>query len=172
MIPKSCPRQSEVAAQVLRGQWPAGCVEDLRQHVNGCRACGELVLVMLAFQSARAQAVSGPAPVSAGVLWWRAQLRRRNAAVERIARPILGAQIFALVVTIAIAAILLVAQARNVPRWFSWLTQPGQSPGLHFEDLWSSALAMPVWGLMLLVFGLAAVAVLGGFVLFSDRPRQ
>ncbi len=172
MIPRSCPREREVAAQVQRGQWPAGCAEDLCRHVNGCRACNELVLVMQAFQRARAESMSAPFPGSAGVLWWRAQLRRRNAAVEQIAKPILGAQIFAFVVTIAIAAVLVFTQARSGLHWFLWLRQLGESPNLHLEDLWSSALTMPEWGLMVLVFGLAAVAVLGGFVLFSDRQRQ
>jgi hypothetical protein len=172
MTLRPCPREKEVMEQVQRGQWPNVCAEDLRRHVNGCRTCSELVLVMQAFRSARAASVGSAHPSSAGVLWWRAQLRRRNAAVEQIGRPILGAQIFALAVTIAIAAVLVVSQARYGLRWLSWFKQLGQAPTLHFEDFWSSALAMPQWGLLLLVFGLAAVAVLGGFVLFSDRQRQ
>jgi len=172
MTLRSCPREREVAEQVQRGQWPNGCAEDLRRHVVGCRACGELVFVMQAFASARAASAASASPASAGVLWWRAQLRRRNAAVEQISRPILGAQIFALAVTIAIAAAFVASQARYGLRWLSWLKQLGQAPALHFEDLWSSTLAMPQWGLMLLIFGLAGVATLGGFVLFSDRQRQ
>ena len=75
-------------------------------------------------------------------------------------------------ITIAIAAIFAVSQARQGLQWLKWLKQLGQSPTFHLEDLWSSAVAMPLWGLMLLVFGLAAVAVLSGVVLFSDRQRQ
>jgi hypothetical protein len=172
MTLRPCPREREVMVQVQRGQWPDGCTEELRRHVGGCRACGELVLVMQAFRSARAASLGSANPASAGVLWWRAQLRRRNAAVEQLARPILGAQIFALAVTIAIAALFTVSQARYGLRWLSWLKQEAHTPALHFEDLWSSALAMPQWGLMLLIFGLASVAVMGGFVLFSDRQRQ
>ena len=172
MTLRPCPREREVMELVRRGQWPDGCAEDLRQHLDGCRACGEIVLVMQAFRASRAESLGAPAPASPGVIWWRAQLRRRNAAVEQIARPILGAQIFALAVTIAIAAAFVISQARYGLRWLSWLKQLGQAPALHFQDLWSSALAMPQWGLMLLVFGLAGVATLGGFVLFSDRQRQ
>ncbi|HUH62979.1 MAG TPA: hypothetical protein VLZ50_08280 [Terracidiphilus sp.] len=172
MMLRPCPREREVKEQMQRGLWPDGSAEDLRRHVSGCRACGELVVVMQAFRSARASSVSSANPSSAGVLWWRAQLRRRNAAMEQIARPILGAQIFALAVTIAIAVILAVSQANHGLRWLAWLKQLGQTPALHFENLWSSALAMPQWGLMLLIFGLAGIAVLGGVVLFSDRQRQ
>jgi len=172
MTLRPCPREREVMELVQRGQWPGGCAEDLRRHVGGCRACGELVVVMGAFGAAREASVHSANPPPAGVLWWRAQLRRRNAAVEQISRPILGAQIFALAVTVAIAAAFAVSQARYGLRWLSWLKQLGQTPVLHFEDLWSSALAMPQWGFMLLIFGLAGVATLGGFVLFSDRQRQ
>jgi hypothetical protein len=172
MTLRRCPREREVIEQVQSGQWPNGSAEDLRQHVDGCRACGELVFVMQAFRSVRATSVASANPSSAGVLWWRAQLRRRNAAIEQISRPILGAQIFAFAVTIAIAAVFAVSQANHGLRWLAWLKQLGQAPAMHFQNLWSPALAMPQWGLLLLIFGLAGVATLGGFVLFSDRQRQ
>jgi hypothetical protein len=172
MTLRACPREKEVSALLLRGQWPDACTDELRTHVEGCRACGDLVVVMQAFQSARAASAGVANPGSAGALWWRAQLRRRKAAVEQIGRPILGAQIFALSITIAIAAIFAVSQARHGMQWLKWWKQLSQSPTFHLEDLWSSAVAMPLWGLMVLIFGLAAVAVLSGVVLFSDRQRQ
>jgi len=172
MTLRACPREKEVSALVLRGQWPGACADELRAHVEVCRACGDLVLVMRAFQSGRAASAGAATPIPAGVLWWRAQLRRRKAAVEQINRPILGAQIFALSITIAIAAIFAVPQARQGLQWLKWWKQLGQSPTFHLGDLWSSAAAMPQWGVLLLIFGLAAVAVLSGLVVFSDRQRQ
>jgi hypothetical protein len=172
MMLRSCPRESEVAALVERGQWPDACTDELRAHVEVCRACGDLVLLTQAFRAARTASINVATPVAAGVLWWRAQLRRRKAAMKQIGKPVLGAQIFALAATITIAAIFAVSQARFGLRWLAWFRQIGESPALHFEDLWSAALAMPQWALVLSIAGLAAVAVLGGFVLFSDRQRQ
>jgi hypothetical protein len=171
MTLRACPREKEVRALVLHGQWPEASGAELRAHVDDCRSCGDLVLVMEAFQSARAKSVAAANPASAGVLWWRAQLRRRKAAMDSIGRPILGAQLFALSVTLAIAAVFAVSQARHGFQVLSWFRELPQSLAFHIEDLWSSTLAMPQWGL-LLVFGLAAVALLSGVVLYLDRQRQ
>jgi hypothetical protein len=174
---RACGRENELRELVMRGQWPEGCADELRAHVEGCRSCGELVLVMTAFRAAKADAVSAANPGSAGVLWWRAQLRRRKAAMESIGKPILGAQFFAWAVTLAIAAGLVLFEMRQADSWrlFSWrawLKQLGESSAMHLEDLWSSAMALPQWSLIVLALGLAAVALLSGAVLFSDRQRQ
>ena len=62
MTLRPCPREREVMELVRRGQWPDRCAEDLRKHVDGCRACGELVLVMQAFRASRAESLGAPAP--------------------------------------------------------------------------------------------------------------
>src|ERR1035438_4613488 len=87
MMLRRCPREKEVKELVERGHWPQACAPELRAHVNDCRSCGELVLVTSAFQKARIEAAGAAKLGSPGVLWWRAQLRRRNEAVERIGRP-------------------------------------------------------------------------------------
>lgn len=177
---RACPREKEVRELVLRGQWPAPSSDELRAHVGGCRSCSDLALVMTAFQSARARSVTAAGPGSAmgsalgsaGVVWWRAQLRRRKAAMESIGKPIVGAQILAWSVTLLIAAVFAVSQARNGLRWLEWLRQLPQSGSFHLVELWPSANSMPVWGLLLAVFGLAAVAILSGVILYLDRQRQ
>ena len=113
----SCPREKQLAELLRLNHWPHACPPELRTHVEACRSCSELVLVTQAFRQARAGA-SAVAPLqSAGALWWRAQLRRRNAAIERIGKPILGAQIFAVAVTLLIAAGFIATQARQGLRW-------------------------------------------------------
>src|ERR1039457_6600114 len=111
MMLRRCPREKEVKELLERGQWPQACAPELRAHVSSCRSCGELVLVTSAFQKARIEAAGAAKLGSPGVLWWRAQLRRRNEAVERIGRPILGAQIFALAVNLVLAVVFVVWQA-------------------------------------------------------------
>ena len=96
MTLRACSREKDVAEMQACGHWPQACPDELRDHVSACRSCSNLVLVSSAFQSARANSAAKPNLPPPGAIWWRAQLRRRNAAVERVSRPILGAQIFAL----------------------------------------------------------------------------
>ena len=117
---KTCSRENEVRELVERGQWPQACAPELRAHVESCRSCADYVLITTAFRSARAEAVAGVTLPPPGVLWWRAQLRRRNAAVERIGRPILGAQIFALAINLMLAVAFILWQARHGLAWLSW----------------------------------------------------
>jgi hypothetical protein len=167
-----CSREKEVAELLTRGQWPQACTPELRTHARACRSCGELVTVTLAFRSARAEAASAARLGAPRALWWRAQLRRRNAAVERVGRPILGAQIFALCVCALAAAALMVSQARHGLRWLSWWAQWPQPRSLHLEALWPSALSNPGWGLLGLIPVLATLALLSGVVVYLASEKQ
>jgi len=78
------------------------------------------VLVTETFRNARAAAAGAAKLGSPGLLWWRAQLRRRNAAVERIGRPLLSAQIFALATILLLTVGFVVSQARHGLGWLTW----------------------------------------------------
>jgi hypothetical protein len=162
-----CTREKEVAESLERGHWPDACTAELRAHVAGCRVCGDLILVTQAFRRARADAADAARLAPAGGLWWRAQLRRRNTAIQRIGRPILGAQIFALAVSLLVAGGLLVSQGLH---WMSWLEALPQS--LHLEALWPSTLPNFAGGLSLLVPVLATVALLSGVVVYLASEKQ
>jgi hypothetical protein len=168
----TCSREKEVKELLARGHWPQACAPELRAHVSACRVCGDLVLVTEAFQQARADAASAARLGSAGALWWRAQLRRRNEAVERIGKPILGAQIFALVINLLLAVGFLGLQARHGLNWLGWLEQLQQAPTLHLEAVWHSALFSSGWSLMVLIPALATLALLGGAVVYLASERQ
>jgi hypothetical protein len=171
MTLRSCPREKEVSELVDRGQWPQASAAELREHVNGCRACGDLVLVASAFQSAHAEAVAMVKPGSAGALWWRAQLRRRRAALERIERPLVGAQIFALAVCLLAALGFAGFEARHGVAWLNWLQGLPQAATVRIADLSSSGTPDSGWTWMLL--GAAAMlALLGGVVVYLATERQ
>jgi hypothetical protein len=177
MIFRPCPREAEVNALVERGQWPQACAPDLRNHVNTCRSCSELALVTASFQSARNQAVSAAKLGSPGLLWWRAQLRRRSAAVERISKPILSAQIFALAVNLVVAAAVAVWQARHGVAWLTWLEQLPRNIGSQgFTNLLPPDLFSVRSGSMIsplvLISALAAVALVGGVVVYFASEKQ
>lgn len=172
MIFGPCAREKDVARVLNLGHWPHACPPELRAHVDACRACSDYVLVTRTFRNAWAEtgrAATFPAP---GVLWWRAQLRRRNAALERISKPILGAQIFALSITLLIAVGFAISQARHGLRWLTWLTNLPQSPALRLENLWPFASANSGWSIMVLIPGIALLALLGGVVVLLASERK
>jgi hypothetical protein len=138
--------------------------------VDACRACSDLVLVTATFQSARAQSAAMARLESPGALWWRAQLRRRNAAIESISRPILGAQIFALAVALVVAIGALAWQAKQGFHLISWFAQLPKA--LNFDALLPAAWPHLDSGVWLLVPVLATVALLGGVVVYLASERQ
>jgi hypothetical protein len=172
MILKSCSHEKEVAELLQRGQWPAACTPELRAHVSACRSCGDLVLVAETFQRARAGKAGAASIATPGALWWRAQLRRRNAAVERLGKPILGAQIFALAINLFIVVAFLAYQARHGMGWLSWLEQLPEAYSLHLDNLSQSALLNPGWSLMVLIPAVATLALLSGVVIYLASERQ
>lgn len=159
----ACMREQEVAALLERGQWPAACGDELRAHVAACRGCRELIAVRQALGAERQQAVSEARLEPPGVLWWRAQLRRRNAAMERIARPFLGAQIFALAVCLAAVVAYGYAQTRRGVDWLGWLG--GLPRALHLAALLPQVQAQSSWEIWLPVAA-ALLAVLGGIIAY------
>lgn len=177
MILRPCPHEAEVKALVERGQWPQASAPELRTHVSLCRSCGELVLVATAFQRARKQAVDEANICSPGLLWWRAQLRRRNAAVERITKPILSAHIFALAVNLAVVVAVAVWQARHGLAWLIWLQQLPRSISFQWlsalwpADLFSSGMGS-LLSPMVLISAFAALALIGGVVVYFASEKQ
>jgi hypothetical protein len=175
MMLRTCPREVEVKALVERGQWPQACPPELRTHAANCRSCGETALVTAAFQRARNQAVGAAKLGSPGLLWWRAQLRRRNAAVERISRPIQSAQVFALAVNLVVAIVAAVWQARQGIAWLTWLEHLPHNVNVQWlsylapADLFNSGslLSSPV-----LLAAAAALALIGGVVVYLSSEER
>lgn len=163
---RTCTREKELTALLEQGHWPHACSTELREHVAACNACRALVSVTLAFRSERAHAMGQPRLESPGVLWWRAQLRRRNAALARLSRPLLGAQIFAVVVVLLAAGAFLAFQVRQGATWLGDFTRT-----LHFSALlpaaWQNSPGAGLALILLLVFA----ALAGGVALLvaSDR---
>jgi hypothetical protein len=156
---RGCAREHELQKLLDRGQWPAACPGELRAHVAHCRSCREMILVSHALGSERLKAAAEARLESPGVLWWRAQMRRRHAALERISRPFLGAQIFALAVCLVSAGFYILAQARRGFDWLAWLADLPRT--LHLGALMPGSLM--TWVAISLA---AALAVTGGAIVY------
>jgi branched-subunit amino acid ABC-type transport system permease component len=162
MIPVTCAREKEVAELLHRGHWPQACAPELRDHVAACRQCSDLVLVTQIFQSARTH-TAPPRLESSGALWWRAQLRRRNTALERINRPIIGAQIFAVAVAVILGIGILAWETRRGIRLTAWLHD------LNLSALFPTSLEGNLW----LIIPLAAtLALVSGVILYLTTEKQ
>lgn len=167
MSPFSCAREREVTELLDRGYWPEACPSELREHVNLCRMCSDLVLVSQAFQTAHKETAQLPHLESAGALWWRAQLRRRNAAIAKVGRPILGAQIFALVISVVVAAAFLAMRGDTLKTWFADLPRI-----LHLDALWPTALTQSTGIVSVVLPALATVALLSGVVAYLSTEKH
>jgi hypothetical protein len=175
---RPCPREAEVKTLLNSGHWPHACPAELRAHAAACTACANQVLITQAFRETRAISAHAAQLPPPGVLWWRAQLRRRNEAVERIGKPIFGAQVFAIAITLVIAAGVVLSQARYGLRWLAELPQ---SPIFNLSSLWHSATASDVdsltWfkldgSIPYLIPALALLGLLGGVVLYLATEKS
>ena len=155
----TCSHEKEVGELLRGGQWPAGCGADLRAHVVGCGKCSELVFLRTAVQGLRAGDMAAARLEAPGVIWWRAQLRKRNAALVQVARPLKAAQMFAMAVVISFAAGFGVSELRHSSEWMTRIEAISLGP------------VFSGWGLVIAGMGLVGVGLLGAAVVYlaSDR---
>jgi hypothetical protein len=162
---RTCIHEAEIKQLIQQGHWPDACEPELRAHVNVCTTCAETVQFAQIFQSARAESMLRAPLDSAGPLWWRAQLRRRNAALERIVQPIRTAQIFTAAICLLATIGFLVFQVRSGNSWLA-----------NLQQLWPFA-STTGWSLTLLISSVGLLAVVAVAALFlasetNENPRN
>ena len=161
-----CARTSEVKNLLALGHWPHACPLELRAHLLECRACADLVLLTETFSQSRNAAMSNAKLVTPEALWWRAQMHRRFAAVERARRPVFGAQIVGLFFTLALAIGFAGYQARHGIGWLTWMEELPQTAGFHLGTIGPAALSFSSPSLLVLAPLLAVVALFGGVAVY------
>ena len=166
---RTCPYEKDIAQTLKDGHWPAGCTPELRTHVAACTGCRDLVLVGEAFQLAKKECAQETPSTSPGLLWWRAQLRRRNAAAQKITRPITIAQTFAFMLTLLVAAIFAAWQYDHGLRWGAWWSDDTLTRALH---LVSAGFGLVQGNVLLLVAPLGVLALFGGLVLYLVSAKS
>ncbi|MGA3033553.1 MAG: hypothetical protein ABSD70_09730 [Terracidiphilus sp.] len=171
MMLRSCPREKELRELLDCGQRPlaAETSPELHAHAAACRWCGDLVLLAQAFRKARDASAASARLMPPGVLWWRAQLRRRNAAVERVARTLFSAQVVALAFTLLAGVGFLLFEALTSDSWRVWLQRLPQNAALDWDNLRASFVAGPAWTWMMLG---PALVLLAGVAVYMATDRQ
>ena len=94
-----CPREHELL-DVLHASRRPEIGEPLREHLAGCASCRETRAVVGALLDERDTLLQEATVPSSAIVWWRAQMRAREDAARKAARPILFTQ------ALAIAALL------------------------------------------------------------------
>lgn len=123
---KACKRKEEVLQAVRAGHWPQGCTEELRVHVAECGRCAEDVKLLSAFAAAREGTMRMAQPQSAELLWWKAQLRRRHVAMERLERPGLAAFTATMAASVVVLVVVIALVWKSVD-WSQLLASASQT---------------------------------------------
>jgi hypothetical protein len=166
---RSCGYESELAQALKHGHWPQGCGPELRAHVDSCGGCSDLVLVAQTFQQARSESEQAAPCSPPSLLWWRAQLRRRNTAAERVSRPITIAELFALFVYGFVGVALVATQYRHGLRWASWWSELVPLRAFHLLPVASGQIDSI---LLLLISGFGVLALLSGLVVYLASEKS
>jgi len=119
-----CPQHDAVASAIRAGNWPDGCDPALRAHVESCASCGDLALVAQTMRQVHAETTMAARLPAPGIVWWRAQVRRRNAALASVMRPVAVAEKIAVVVLLVAVIALGVWQHAQVTEWLSNIFGP------------------------------------------------
>ena len=169
MMLRSCCHEREIMEALKDGHWPDGCDRELRAHVDRCPSCSDLVLVTQTFLQARRESWYAAPSASAGLIWWRAQLRRRNAAAQQVSKPITLAQTLAWFIIVPLAIVFAASQYRDGLHWASWWAELAPERTFH---LWSLVLAKFDWSFVLQISSLGVLVLLSGVVLYLVSEKS
>ena len=152
---RGCPRLDEVRQAQAKGHWPDACAADLRAHVEQCSDCKNEVLIPTHLQRARGEAMHAARPGPSNLLWLKAQARRRNAALQRIGRPLAAAQAFAFVVILAAIAGIVAAH------WHSLANSAG-----------AFSAVLETWGLAPVILAVGVLTMLACLAAYLTVERR
>lgn len=166
-----CTSEKELEATLRQGRWPHACDPDLRAHVEACRDCQELVLVTRALQKAKSNGEQLARPRSPGLLWWRAQLRRRNEAIQNVTEPLALAEKVGLFGLLAAFCVLLwqSSQSADLLNLFQGLFGSDFS---SLGELWTTASGANLGIVVLVLAGLGTLAFFASFAIFLLRDKS
>jgi hypothetical protein len=157
-----CSRTAEVQQLLRLGHWPQAAAAELATHVRGCRRCGEMVLVTQALCVAKANSMNEARVEPPALVWWRAQLRRKHEAVQRVARP-MRAQMLVVLTLVCVGLGLAFRLSGGENAWRAWVSASA-------ETVVRSGVGS--FGLGLVVASAMALAVMAGLAVYLGTERK
>jgi hypothetical protein len=167
-----CPYEEKIAELLRENGQAAESVAEALKHAENCPRCGDVVLVVKALQQGKAAAMQSARAVSSGYLWWKAQLLQKDNALEQIAKPALWVEKFSLIAVICAVIVFGLRQWGQIAAFLKRAFETVGIPQLQLADLFATVkngnyvlwIALPV--------GLAAIAILGGLMLWFSEERS
>lgn len=159
----ACGREDELRKVFAAGYWPTAAPAELRSHVQSCRECRDWLLVTQGLRGERSVAMRRKPTDQAALIWWRAQLRKRQDAVAQVQRPLRWAQTVSLLVgLVALGWVFYLAGTQ-------WT-----AAGASLRGSVALADVHPVWlgGCTLLLLAGVAAALSGSVTGLSSRGRE
>jgi hypothetical protein len=177
--PSTCAREVEVLDLIAIGQWPARASADLATHVTSCECCADLAVVAMAVTGVREATHANVRVPDASLVWYRAQVRARQDAARRAARPMFLVQVAGVVVILAAVTIwsggLTQWLAGGLARGWATITSVlAEPPSLTAsadtaQQFWSPSSGVLRWVVMAMGIGtLAAVSLALGLSRLAD----
>jgi len=147
-----CPYESEILDAVASDRWPNRADSKLREHASECVICSDVAYVATLYREDYASALEQARVPSAGLVWWKAELRARREAIRVASRPI--AWVSAIACVCAAVAFLLVLRALSVP--------------LDIASISAFVLAQP-WLIWLMLGAIVALTPIALYFVYSDE---
>jgi len=157
-----CEYERELIEAVNAERWPDRCDAELRSHAATCEVCQDVVQVAKALQDDADTTSYDVRLPSAGLVWWRAELRARRDAMRTAERPLTLVHAFAGACGVGVLAALLTQLTPWLRQSFLHLT------GIHISDVAVVMLQQP-WPLVLTVGVLLVLAPVALYFVFSDK---
>ena len=157
-----CSRTVEVQELLRVGHWPQAAGAELAAHVRGCRRCSEMVLVTQAFGAAKASSMNEARVEPPALVWWRAQLRRKHEAVQRVERP-MRAQMLVVLTVVCVGLGLAFRLSGGVTAWRAWMSAGA-------ETVVKAGIGS--LGPGLLIAGAGALAMMAGLAVYLSVERK
>lgn len=147
-----CKYETEILDAVASGRWPDRLDTELRDHASSCSICSEVAMVSALYRDEYALAMDQVRVPSAGLVWWKSELRARREAVRVASRPITLVAGIAGTCAIAVLAVVLMALSKQ----------------LNLAEVSAFVLAQPVVLWLVLAVALAVTPIALYFV-YSDE---
>ena len=132
-----CEREPEVMAAVESGR-----LTELQAHISTCASCADLVVVLQAMREQTDDVFAEVRVPSAGLVWFKSQLRARREATEEALKPVSVAEKIACVFTLLGLIAALAWEWPQMGRIFSGLDILGTVAEYKFAVSWPSFLSL------------------------------
>lgn len=162
-----CEKEPLVIDAVRCGDWDDAARADdaLRLHAAACPDCADAALAAQVLHELNTPDITEATLPNGGLIWWKAQLKAKRAAAERVTQPISIVETVFCACAVLSAIGILIWQWSPIQTWFvSFVRGMGEGSHSVFEFLagaWETSTPIIVLcaGVLLIVFSFVGYTV-------------